>query len=143
MNIKFHSLEIDSQVSYHKSQGTKRMAQCMRCPVSEGLETVDVHNLTPVEAIPRIWTCDLHDSVSQGSNLTSTILTFVSIVFACRIHWRESEDSDKMLSSFSSWLHLWVDGKKWQLSCLWEGNIYLVFSNYFSLKWPSSTEISA
>lgn len=48
MNIKNCSLEINSQDSYHKSQGTKQVAQCMRRPVSEGLERVDVCNLNPV-----------------------------------------------------------------------------------------------
>lgn len=29
-----------------------------------------------------------------------------------------------MLSSFSPWLYLWVDGEKWKLSCLWQGKSY-------------------
>jgi len=49
------------------------------------------------------------------------VLMFDLIIFACRVHWRKSKDSDKMLSSFSPWLHIWVDGKKWELSCLWKG----------------------
>lgn len=55
--------------------------------------------------------------------------------FPCRIHRRESQDNDKMFSSLSSRLHIRVDGKKRQLSCLWEGNIIstLNFSNSFSL----------
>lgn len=29
-----------------------------------------------------------------------------------------------MLSSFSPWLHLWMDGEKWKLSSLWQGNFF-------------------
>jgi len=65
-------------------------------------------------------------------------LCLFQLFFACRIHWRESKDSDKMLSSLSPWLHIWVDGKKWELSCLWEGNVYLVFSEWFFIFWICS-----
>jgi len=43
----------------------------MRLLVIEGLEWVDVRNLTPAEAIARFWTCSFHDSISEDSNPTA------------------------------------------------------------------------
>lgn len=29
-----------------------------------------------------------------------------------------------MLSPFPSWLHIWVEGEKWHLPCMWQGNSF-------------------
>ena len=90
------------------------------------------------------------DKIKKAISFYNSLWTSILIdIFYCRIYIRKSKNHCKVFSSFSPRMYIWMDGKEWQLSNLWQGihyafgwNCFFISSFFFSFSFVVHATVS-